>query len=119
MTRGERLSRTTIDATRAHVALELLCGDVLLGAFSILVGGAILLSISWQLSLLILITVPIVTGVIAYFGTRVRRYAKRRQESFGVITQRLVEILSNIKVIKSFGAQTTEASLFQEPWLRE
>ncbi|MCH2409232.1 ABC transporter ATP-binding protein/permease [Myxococcota bacterium] len=113
MTRGERLSRTTNDATRAHVALELLCGDVLQGAFSILVGGAILLSISWQLSLLILITVPIVTGVIAYFGTRVRRYAKRRQESFGVITQRLVEILSNIKVIKSFGAQTTEASSFR------
>ena len=75
-------------------------------------GSAVLLSISWQLSLFLLIAAPIVTGVIAYFGKRVRRHAKRRQESFGDVTQRLVEILSGMKVIKAFGAQSVEADSF-------
>ncbi len=111
-TRGELLSRATNDATRAHLALEMLFGDVLLGALSLLTGGVLLFAISWQLTLLVLLTAPVIAGAIAFFGRRIRRDAMKRQESFGDVTQRLVEILSSMKVIKAFGAERIESDSF-------
>jgi subfamily B ATP-binding cassette protein MsbA len=111
-TRGELLSRATNDATRAHTALEMLFNDVLIGALALVTGGVTMLLISWQLTLLVLLTAPVLAGSIAYFGGRIRRDAMKRQQSFGDVTQRLVEILSSMKVIKAFGAEELEARSF-------
>ena len=55
---------------------------------------------------------PGVAGVIAFFGRQIRRSAQRRQESQSDVTQRLLQILSGIKVIQAFRAQRGEATAF-------
>ena len=82
------------------------------------VSGALLFAISWKLTLTTLLAAPLVVGVIALFGRRIRRGSQRRQESVGDVTQRLVEILSGIKVIKAFRAQAIEADSFRRENLR-
>ncbi len=116
--RGETLSRVTNDANRAHLALDLLFADVVQSVLALAVGGAILASISWQLTLITLAVAPIVAGVIAVFGRRIRKSAQRRQESQGDVTDRLLQILSGIKVIKAFRAQDNEEAAFQRHNLR-
>lgn len=116
--RGETLSRVTNDANRAHLALDLLFADVVQSVLALAVGGAILVSISWQLTLITLAVAPIVAGVIAVFGRRIRKSAQRRQESQGDVTDRLLQILSGIKVIKAFRAQDNEEAAFQRHNLR-
>lgn len=117
-TRGDTLSRTTNDTTRAHTALNLLFGDVLQSAIALVVGVVILLSISWQLALTLAVIGPLVAGVIALFGRRIRKASKKRQESLGDVTQRLIQILAGIKVIQAFRAQAAEETSFQRENLR-
>jgi subfamily B ATP-binding cassette protein MsbA len=110
--RGETLSRVMNDAQKAHHSLDLLFQDVVQSAVGLLVGAGVLLFISWQLTLTLLVIAPIVAGVIALFGRRIRSSAMRRQESQSDVTQRLLQILSGIKVIQAFRAQRGEATAF-------
>jgi ABC-type multidrug transport system fused ATPase/permease subunit len=61
---------------------------------------------------------PLVTGLITLFGRRIRKSARRRQESQAYVTQRLVQILAGIKVIKAFRTQAVEETAFQDENLR-
>ncbi len=110
--RGETLSRVMNDAQRAHQSLELLFQDVVQSGVGLVVGVGVLLFISWQLTLSVLLVAPLVAGVIAAFGRQIRRSAQRRQESQSDVTQRLLQILSGIKVIQAFRAQRGEAAAF-------
>ena len=111
--RGDVLSRTLRDVTSAHAALRLLFGEFVLAAAMVSVGSATLLYISWQLALGMAVVGPLIFAVIAIFGQRIRRSARRRQESFADVTQRLVEILAGIKVIKAFRAESAEEAGFR------
>jgi ABC-type multidrug transport system fused ATPase/permease subunit len=110
--RGDTLSRIMNDVARAHFALDLLFADVFQAVLAIGVGLAILISISWQLTLVSLVTVPLVVGVITLFGQRIRRSAQRRQEKLSDVTQRLMQILAGIKVIQAFRAEEQESAAF-------
>jgi subfamily B ATP-binding cassette protein MsbA len=116
--RGETLSRTTNDATRAHFALDLLFADTIQSFLALLVSVGVLFSISWQLTLTTFAVAPLISGLIAVFGRRIRKSAKRRQESQANVTQRLVQILAGIKVIKAFRTQAVEESAFRKENLR-
>ena len=47
-TRGDTLSRTMNDVNRAHLALNLLFSDVVQALMRVIMGGALLVWISWQ-----------------------------------------------------------------------
>jgi len=116
--RGETLSRTTNDATRAHFALDLLFADTIQSFLALVVSVGFLLSISWQLTLTTFAVAPLISGLITLFGRRIRKSAKRRQESQADVTQRLVQILAGIKVIKAFRTQAVEETAFQKENVR-
>jgi subfamily B ATP-binding cassette protein MsbA len=111
-TRGDTLSRTLNDVGRAHRALDVLFGDVLPACAALAIGGVVLVGISWKLTLVALCIAPPLVGVIGVFGRRIRKTARRRQERLGDVTQRLVEILAGIKLIKAFRAESTEEASF-------
>jgi subfamily B ATP-binding cassette protein MsbA len=117
-TRGDMLSRTVNDATRAHSALDLIFAEVVQNGLALLIGVVLLCWISWQLTLTIGLATPLIAVVIAVFGRRIRKASKRRQESLAGVTQRLVQILAGIKVIKAFRAEDIEAGHFARENLR-
>jgi subfamily B ATP-binding cassette protein MsbA len=110
--RGDVLARVLGDAGKAHLALELIFADFLESALMIVVGVFALSFISWQLTLVTVLVGPLIAGVIALFGRRIRKSARRRQIQSADVTQRLVEILAGIKVIKSFRAERQEHEAF-------
>jgi subfamily B ATP-binding cassette protein MsbA len=116
--RGEMLSRTINDATRAHAALDLVFAEVVQNALALALGVALLCWISWELALTVAVAAPLVALVIALFGRRIRKASKRRQESLAEVTQRLVQVLNGIKVIKAFRAEDAEAAHFERENLR-
>jgi subfamily B ATP-binding cassette protein MsbA len=116
--RGETLSRTTNDATRAHFALDLLFADLAEAGLALIVSVGALLFVSWQLTLITFAVAPLLAGLISLFGRRIRKSAMRRQESQAFLTQRLVQILAGVKVIKAFSTQAAEAQAFQKENLR-
>jgi subfamily B ATP-binding cassette protein MsbA len=112
--RGDVISRVLGDAGRAHSALELLFADFLESALMIAIGVGTLFFISWQLTLVTLLVGPLIGGVIAAFGRRIRKSARRRQVQSADVTQRLIEILAGIKIIKAFRAEQQEHEGFRE-----
>ncbi len=109
---GELLSRALTDAHLACRTLEVLYKDVV-EDLMLLVGGIVtMLLLSWQLSLLSLATMPILLGMLAYFGNRIQKKTQRRQETQSDLSQRLIAILSGIKVIKAFQGQALELAAF-------
>lgn len=109
---GELLSRALTDAHLALRTLEVLYKDVV-EDLMLLVGGIVtMLLLSWQLSLLSLATMPILLGMLAYFGNRIQKKTQRRQETQSDLSQRLIAILSGIKVIKAFQGQALELAAF-------
>jgi subfamily B ATP-binding cassette protein MsbA len=111
--RGDVLARVMGDAGRAQQALELLFADLLEAAVMILIGVVALFWISVNLTLVTLLVGPLIVLVIAGFGRRIRRNARRRQIQSAEVTQRLIEILAGIKIIKAFGAERLEHDGFR------
>jgi subfamily B ATP-binding cassette protein MsbA len=111
--RGDVLARVMGDAGRAQQALELLFADLLEAIVMILIGVIALFWISVNLTLVTLLVGPLIVLVIAGFGRRIRKNARRRQLQSAEVTQRLIEILSGIKIIKAFRAERLEHQGFR------
>ena len=110
--RGDTVQRILGDASGAHRALDLLFGDFLESVLMIFVGAAMLIYISWELALVTAVVGPLIALVITSFSRRIRRSAKKRQEQSADVTQRLLEILAGIKVVKAFRAEHQENRAF-------
>ena len=110
--RGDAMVRVLSDTSVAGSGLGLFFSHVAQDAIYVVSGFGALMAISWQLSSVILLVVPPIAWVAARFGSRIERTARRRQESVGDLTQRLVRILSGIKVIQAFRAEEQEQAAF-------
>jgi subfamily B ATP-binding cassette protein MsbA len=109
---GDLLARSMADAQLACQSVHLIYKDVIL-YFEMLLGGLIaMLLVSWQLTLLTLIAVPPFTLLMTSFTHRILSTMTRRQETQGDISQRLIAILSGIKVIKAFRGEEVEQQAF-------
>ena len=111
--RGDVLSRVLNDVRSAHSALGLLFGDFFPGVVLIAVCVAGLFAISPELAAVSVLLGPALFGVLTFLGRGIRKTARRRQEKYGDVTQRLTEILAGIKVIKAFRAEPVEDRAFR------
>jgi len=116
--RGETLSRILNDTSKAHTALDQFFVDIVQSAVMLAITVSALFLVNWQLSLTVAAVAPLLAGVIAVFGSSIRRRAERRQESQADMTQRLLQILAGIKIVKAFKAQDGEARSFAAENLR-
>jgi ABC-type multidrug transport system fused ATPase/permease subunit len=109
---GDTLTRALSDTDGAAQALDLIFQDVLLAVTMLVLGVATLLAISVPLTGAALLAAPLVAGLVAGFGRRIRRSAGKRQSQLGEVTGRLLALLGGIKVIKAFGAEEAETRAF-------
>jgi ABC-type multidrug transport system fused ATPase/permease subunit len=106
------VTRVVQDVDSAHGGLEAFFGGALQNLLHVGVGAAVLLAISWQLSLLALIGGPLLFWTLSSFGRRVRTGASQRQQQLAELSQRLLEILQGIQVVKAFRAERAEEAAY-------
>lgn len=111
---GETMSYLTNDVTAIQSALV----DNLIEFFTeaaILVGSiGLMLYIDWKLTLLTLITVPMVGYAMKIFGRKIKRAGTLIQEKLADITALLQESISSIRVVKSFVRENYEIERFRK-----
>jgi len=73
-----------------------------------------MLYISWRLTLLFVIIVPMMAKIIHFVSKRMRSISGRTQESMGNVTHVAEEAIEGQKVIKGFGGQAFEMNRFNE-----
>lgn len=82
---------------------------------SILVGSLVMMFLlDWKLSLLTLITVPLVGQAMKIFGRRIKSSGAVIQERLSDITAFMQESLSSERVVKSFAREAYEIDRFHE-----
>ena len=82
---------------------------------SILIGSlGMMIYLDWKLSLLTLMTIPLVGFAMKIFGRKLKRSSTVIQERAAEITSLLQESISAIRVVKSFVRETYEIKRFEE-----
>lgn len=88
--------------------------DILADSFTFLAIAAYLLSADWQLTLLLLITWPLIVYLTQVFGKSMRGAYWDVQIQAAAVNDRLQDTITNINIIKSFGNENYEIDRFSE-----
>ncbi|MGC6387811.1 SmdA family multidrug ABC transporter permease/ATP-binding protein [Ewingella sp. S1.OA.A_B6] len=112
---GDLIARATNDVDRVVFA----AGEgVLTLVDSMVMGLAVLIvmatQISWELTLLSLVPMPIMAIVIKRYGDQLHQRFKTAQAAFSSLNDQAQESLTSIRMIKAFGLENHQSSQFAE-----
>jgi subfamily B ATP-binding cassette protein MsbA len=109
---GNIISRITNDISRIQESISATFSNLVKEPFTIIVFLAIAVSISWQLTLLAAVILPVSMLAIGWIGLKVRAQSTTVQEKLADITSVLQETISGVKVVKAFGMEQYENKRF-------
>lgn len=109
---GQIISRVINDTFETRLVLTQIITQSLQAAALVVTSIAFLLEISWKLTLLALVIVPILSLVLQPLLRRLRKGNRRRGNQHGEMTSVLQETVAGVRLVKSFGAETYEEQRF-------
>ena len=111
---GRILSRVTYDVEQLAATASKVWLILVRDSFIIIGLLGYLFFLNWKLSLLVLITAPVIAVIIKVVSKRMRKSSRLLQESMGLLTHRLEENLKGHRLIKLFLAETQEERKFYQ-----
>ncbi len=110
---GELISRATNDVLVVNRSVNVSFTNLARDPVLIVMYLGMSLLLSWRLTLLALLVLPLSMAVIVRIGKILRRYSHRQQEKMANITTRLQETISGIRVVKAFTNEAQENARFR------
>ncbi|MFB0922880.1 MAG: ABC transporter transmembrane domain-containing protein [Alphaproteobacteria bacterium] len=109
---GEVMSRLTADTTLIQTVVGTSASMALRNVLLVL-GGLVMLAVtSPQLTLLVLLVVPVVLVPILFFGRRVRKLSRESQDRLADVGSYLDESIANIRTVQAFNHEDVDRSRF-------
>ncbi|HEX5503293.1 MAG TPA: ABC transporter ATP-binding protein, partial [Thermomicrobiales bacterium] len=110
---GQMMSRGTVDVdvSRQFLSMGLLRSVYTFGLA--IVVAAIMLTLNWQLALLVFLTIPVVGVLSAIFTKRTRPLWNQVQQQVGVETSVLQESIAGIRAVKACGQEGRQYERFR------
>src|SRR5215831_3944306 len=109
---GDLMARATNDLA----AVRQLAGPMVMYSlqtvFTIVVIVPILFSISWKLTLLLFVTMPLVSLTVKFFGQQVHTRFQQIQDFFAQITARAQENFTGVRVVRAYAQEQAEIEAF-------
>lgn len=109
---SELVSRLTADVQMVQVSIAMALSVFLRYTFQVIGGGVMMLLLSPFLSLLLLLSVPVLVAISAVLVKQLRAKTKRQQEAIGLSAQVAEEVLSGIDMVKAYGVQDSEVKRY-------
>jgi ATP-binding cassette, subfamily B, multidrug efflux pump len=110
---GDLMSRATNDLS----SVRMLIGPATMHSLSsiLVVGGAfvMMLRIDRDMALISLAAVPVVAGLVSFFGQRIHVRFRSVQDYFGDISARVQENLAGVRVVRAFTQEENEIETFK------
>jgi len=109
---GDLMARATNDlsAVRQMVGPMIMYG--LQTLFVVIVIVPIIFTISWKLTLLLFVTMPLVSLTVKYFGQQVHTRFQQIQDFFAQITARAQENFTGVRVVRAYAQERSEIEAF-------
>ena len=111
---GDLMARTTNDlsAVRQIVGPAIMYSEQTL--FRSLIVLPLMFRISWKLTLILLLTMPLVSLTVKYFGQQIHVRFEKIQEFFSDISARAQENLSGVRVVRAYAQEQAEIAAFDQ-----
>jgi len=110
---GDLMARATNDLS----AVRMIVGPALMYSMNTVFAMALLLPlmslISWRLTLLAFLSMPLVAAATNYFSKRIHDRFEQVQEYFGTVSNRAQESLAGVRVIRAYTQEQAEIESFK------
>jgi len=113
-THGEILSRAVNDMDNISSTLQQNVTQLITSAVTLIGVLVMMLSISWELTLIVLITLPLSIFIITGIAKRSQDYFRRQQKSLGDLNGHVEEMYSGHKIVKAFGHEGKAIERFND-----
>ncbi|OFD75644.1 MULTISPECIES: ABC transporter ATP-binding protein [Bacillus cereus group] len=113
-THGEVLSRITNDVDTVSQTLNQSMSQIITSVITIIGVLIMMLSISWQMTLVALLILPVSMLLIMAVVKRSQKYFKSQQEYLGHVNGQVEEIYSGHNIVKAFNKEEEEVKKFEE-----
>lgn len=111
---GDLMARATNDLS----AVRMIVGPALMYSMNTVFAMALLIplmaSISWRLTLLAFLSMPLVATATNYFSKRIHDRFEKVQEYFGTVSNRAQESLAGVRVIRAYTQEQAEIESFKQ-----
>src|ERR1017187_1010382 len=109
---GRLLNVLGSDTWRTSEALTIL-GHLMITTSTVAVYVALLLMMSWRLTVLVAVAMLIISSVVRWLTRAARELGAKVQESNSELSDRMVEGIDGMKVIRAFGQERHEQGRFE------
>lgn len=109
---GDLMARATNDLSVVRQMLGPGLQSIAGSGLTFLVVAVLMLRMDWQLGLVTLILLPVISVSFALLGQRMRDRYRQVQDQFGVVSARAQESFSGIRTIKAYAQEEAEVQTF-------
>ena len=99
---GDLISRVTSDVEKLYSTFSITLAEFLRQIIVLIIGIGFLVATTPRLSLIMLLTVPVVIFSAMIFGRYIRKLSKERQDKLAISNSLLGEAFQTIQVVKAF-----------------
>ena len=111
--KGDIISRVMNDVGEVENSVSSSLNAVLKYPIMILVCLAMMIVISWQLTLFVFVLLPVAGFIMGRIGKKLKAKSLRQQQMFGSLLSTTEETIGGLRVVKAFNAEGHMASLFR------
>ncbi|MGE0623069.1 MAG: lipid A export permease/ATP-binding protein MsbA [Pseudomonadales bacterium] len=109
---GHLVSRITYNVTQLRSTATDALQTVVQDGGKLLVYVSVMLYMSWKLTLIFVVTAPVIALIVGWASRRFRRISRRIQNSMGDVTHVASEAVSGYRVVRIFGGESYERDRF-------
>lgn len=112
--KGDIMSRMTSDVNEVEVSIMASLDMLFKDPIMVITYLVVLFCLSWQLTLFVLILLPVAGGLIGRIGRSLKRRSTRGQELTADLLSQIEETLGGLRVVKAFNAEEQLSGRFAE-----
>ncbi|MBQ9591330.1 MAG: ABC transporter ATP-binding protein [Paludibacteraceae bacterium] len=103
--KGDIIARMTGDVTEIGNSIMSSLESMFKNPVMVIIYFAVLLAISWQMTLFVLLILPVAGGLIGYVGKTLKKKSLEGQNQTGQLLSQIEEALGGLRIIKAFNAE--------------
>ncbi len=111
---GELISRVSADVSKLYSVFSITLVEFFRQIITLIVGIGFLVVMTPRLSLIMLLTFPLVVIIAIYFAKSIRKLSKLRQQHLAESNSILGESVQGIQIVKAFANENTEMEKYDK-----
>lgn len=111
---GELMNRVVEDSGKVRQFMQEVFASMFTQVFTILGAMIVMLLMDWKLALLAIALMPLAVLLVRLFHRKERRMWRQQWRHTDKVNNRLQDVISGIRVVKSFGQEEREIGKFRE-----